>query len=451
MSQQLSRSWRHAAAICTFTGGVVLFAGAQADAQTGVYGGGASLPGVAQRNLMNCYGSNSTLNPPELGVPPKSTTTPPGIFDCTVAPYPVNPTIQLLYLSVGSGNGRRAWREHNPASLTFGSRVPDASPTGTSGDLGCFFDKNCTNTVWDRAFAGEAGVPGPAVAYPTIHFAGSDDPAVASDLTTYDATSGPNDNFGPPIQVPIAAATVGLAFNPAPSWNPKGKVFKGGHDSKVMLSRDTWCGIWTGAITAWDHAEITDDNSSKGVDGTTPLGTGPIGVVYRSDGSGTTSLFSNALVNQCGTALHPVAGSTHPVPDNWLSDQVPAIPNTGAPFAAGRDDFFVRIAAAGHLPAGWTAGSGNGGVKTAILAIAGRIGYLTPNAFQPYDPTSPKVANLQVWDSVLDIFAGTVPASKPKYPLNRRPRKRPESCRASKRRRSRPPALERLAGAGTIR
>jgi ABC-type phosphate transport system substrate-binding protein len=401
------------AAACALACGLVAISGVSGHAQTGVYGGGASLPAIAQRNLMNCYGDNSAGSAPELGTPPKSTTTPPGLFDCTVPPFPLNPNVELLYLSVGSGNGKRAWREHNPAQLTFGSRVPDASPIGASGDLGCFYDTNCSNTVWDRGFVGQTP---DAVAYPSIHYAGSDDPLVASDLTTYDTTSGPNHNLGPAIQTPIAVAAIGLAFSPAASWNPKGKAFaKGTHDSKVMLSRNTWCGIMTGAITTWDNSEVTDDNASAGVGGTVPLGTGPIGVVFRSDGSGTTSLFSNALVNQCGSASHPVAGSTHPVPDNWLSDQVPPIPNS-APFAANRDDFFIRIAAAGHLPGGFVGASGGGGVKAAILATPGRIGYLTPNAFQPYDPTGPKVANLQIWDNVLDLFAGTTTLFKYKEP-----------------------------------
>lgn len=411
MLLQTFRSYTGTIVTCTLAGALVV-EGAPAQAQTGIYGGGASLPAVAQRNLMNCYGDNSSGNPPDLGPRPKSTTTPPGVFDCTVAPFPLNPNVELLYLSVGSGNGKRAWREHNAAQLTFGSRVPDASPTGASGDLGCFYDTNCANTTWDRGFVGQTP---DAVAYPTIHYAGSDDPLVSSDLTAYDTASGPNHNFGPPIQVPIAVAAIGLAFNPAPGWNPKGKVFKGGHDSKVMLSRDTWCGIMTGAIAVWNDPEITDDNASAGAGGTTPLGTGPIGVVYRSDGSGTTSLMSNALVNQCGTTSHPVAGSTHPVPNQWLADQVPPIPNS-APFSANRDDFFIRIAAAGHLPASFVGASGNGGVRTAILATAGRIGYLTPNAFQPYDATGPKVANLQIWDNVLDIAAGTTTAFKYKEP-----------------------------------
>jgi hypothetical protein len=184
-------------------------------------------------------------------------------------------------------------------------------------------------------------------------------------------------------------------------------VFPGGHDSKVMLSRDTWCGIMTGAITDWSDAEITDDNSPQGVHGTIPLGSGPISVVYRSDVSGTTALFANALVNQCGSASHHVAGSTHPVPNSWLADQNPPIPNSAPPFAAVRDNFFNDVAAHGDLPASFVAASGNGGVKSTILAAAGRIGYLTPNAFQPYDTTGPKVANLQIWDNVLDLFNGT--------------------------------------------
>jgi ABC-type phosphate transport system substrate-binding protein len=401
MSQHISDRWHRTAAAWACAGALIAIGGTTAQAQLGIYGGGASLPAIANRNLMNCFGDNSAGSPPELGSPPFSTTNPPGVFDCRIAPYPINPNVEFLYLSVGSGNGRRAWREHNPASLTFNNRVPDASPTGASGDLGCFYDLNCANNVWERAYVGQTP---DAVAYPKIHYAGSDDPLVPSDITTYEATSGPNHDFGPPKQVPIAVAAIGLAFSPAPSWNPKGKVF-GLHDSKVMLSRDTWCGIMTGAIITWNNAEITDDNSAKGVGGNTPLGTGGIAVVYRDDASGTTSLFSNALVNQCGSTTHPVAGSAHPVPDAWLADQIPPISNS-APFSANRDDFFIRVAAAGHLPANFIAATGNGGVRTAILAGAGRIGYLTPNAFHPYDASGPKVANLQIWDNVLDIDQG---------------------------------------------
>src|SRR5262245_29269818 len=299
--------------------GVIAFSAMPVQAQTGIFGGGASLPAIANRNLMNCYGDNSAGNPPELGTPPFSTTNPPGIFDCRVAPFPINPNVEFLYLSAGSGNGKRAWRFHDSSLLTFPNivnppnRLPDATPIGTSGDLGCFFDTNCLNTVWDRGVVGQNG----AVDYPSMHYAGTDDPITASDVTDYLTTSGPNKNFGPPIQTPIAVTTVGLAFSQAANWDPRGKVFPGGHDSRVMLSRNTWCGIMTGAIATWGNGEITDDNKKSGQGGTVPLGNGPIGVVFRSDGSGTTALFSNALVNQCGTTSHPVAGSTHPVPDQW--------------------------------------------------------------------------------------------------------------------------------------
>jgi ABC-type phosphate transport system substrate-binding protein len=195
------------------------------------------------------------------------------------------------------------------------------------------------------------------------------------------------------------------------------------------LSTNTLCGIFTGAITSWSDPAIKADN--RGVQ----LGTGKITVVYRNDSSGTTFLFSNALINQCGvTAYSGTSGtvtafstkSTHPVPGKWLYDNGNFTYNSAAPHYKSGTSFFINVFNASDLPAnfyndnggasGVTGGaSGSGGVKTIILATTGSIGYLSPDFVQPVDKAGPLAANLQTYAS---FSAGSTPSYRPPTAAN---------------------------------
>jgi phosphate transport system substrate-binding protein len=89
------------------------------------------------------------------------------------------------------------------------------------------------------------------------------------------------DQFGAdPIQVPMVAGSVVFAYN-----------LEGVEE--LQLSRDAYCGIVAGDITSWDDPAIAAAN--EGVD----LPAEPIQWVHRSDGSGTTFLFTSHIQAAC--------------------------------------------------------------------------------------------------------------------------------------------------------
>jgi len=147
----------------------------------------------------------------------------------------------------------------------------------------------------------------------TVDFAGSD---VALKASEQDATGGP----GNVVQVPWTAGGLAVAYNLA---EQKG----------LKLSPSTLAGIFAGRITRWDDAAVRADNPGL------RLPTTGIQVVHRSDGSGTTQVFTEYL--------KAVA------PEVWT-------------FPTGKD-----------WPAG-TAGTGakgSDGVTAAVKQAAGAIGY----------------------------------------------------------------------------
>ena len=349
---------------------VALFAAAApAHAQiTPLYAGGATFPEKVYRDIFNCFG-NQAGGDLTVGLSGP-------LGGCNgVTPY--NSNIEVLYLGVGSGNGLSAWRTHDASKLTDGPRTPDAVPVPSTVDFGPFYGTG-TGASW-VANTTDAGP-----FFPTMSFAGSDDPLSATNLTTYNTNSAAG-GWGAAIQVPTMIGTVAIDFHPTAGWNEKGKIITGA-SSRVQFSTPTWCGIYTGAITDWSDPEITADNAGF------QLGSGPITVVYRNDGSGTTFVFVNSLLNQC-------AATSHPVPASWQT----APGNTSG---LSNNSWFINVRNAGLLPASYVGAAGNGGVAATVNATVGAVGYNTPDFIQPVDPAGPKAANLQTWYSFVN--SGTV-------------------------------------------
>ncbi|HWU56448.1 MAG TPA: substrate-binding domain-containing protein, partial [Rhizomicrobium sp.] len=280
---------------------------APAQAQTTpLYSGGGTLAEKVYRDVFNCYGNRS----PNVTTPNGDLTI--GLVgpqaNCnTATSYRSN--VEALYVGVGSGNGKKGFVNHDASQYSSGGKIPDSVPVPSTSDFGPFYGTG-TGTGWTK------GTTNP---FPKVSFTGSDDPLTAADITTYKTKSGWNDAspmsgaWGAPIQVPALITTITVPFNPTASWNPKNKLAVGG-SSGVYLSTNTLCGIFTGVITDWSDAAITTDNKNV------QLGSGPISVVYRSDSSGSTFLFSNALIHQCGSQSAPRAGISNNVPDVWLSN-----------------------------------------------------------------------------------------------------------------------------------
>ncbi len=151
----------------------------------------------------------------------------------------------------------------------------------------------------------------------TVDFAGSDVPLKDSEV---EATGGP----GAVVQVPWTAGGVAVEYN-LPGLE------------RLRMTPEALAGIFAGRITRWNDPAIAGENPSAA------LPASGIQVVHRSDGSGTTQVFTD-----------------------YLKAVAPAVWN----FPSGKD-----------WPAG-TAGTGakgSDGVTAAVKQSVGAIGYAEPS------------------------------------------------------------------------
>lgn len=108
----------------------------------------------------------------------------------------------------------------------------------------------------------------------TVDFAATDDPLKDEDRAKF-----PKDR-GTPIQVPTTGLFIVLAYNLDGVENLK-------------LSRQAYCGIADGSIKTWNDPIIAKENTDAKLPDT------PITFVHRSDGSGTTAIFTKHLEEAC--------------------------------------------------------------------------------------------------------------------------------------------------------
>jgi phosphate transport system substrate-binding protein len=125
-----------------------------------------------------------------------------------------------------------------------------------------------------------------------------------------------------PLQIPMTGGFLSFSYN-----------LPGVNNKELRLSRTTYCGIVTGRITRWTDPAITADNPGLTIPDL------PITFAHRSDGSGTTFVFTNHLQTVC--------------PD-WKAGAGTSV------------DWPVGIG-----------GQGNEGVAAAIQQNEGAIGYLS--------------------------------------------------------------------------
>jgi phosphate transport system substrate-binding protein len=109
----------------------------------------------------------------------------------------------------------------------------------------------------------------------TVDFGATDDPLKAEQRDQFKQKYGAE-----PIQVPMTAGSVVMAYN-LPDV------------PELKLSREALCGIVDGSITKWNDPKIASENS--GVN----LPDRSISFVHRSDGSGTTAVFTNHIKAAC--------------------------------------------------------------------------------------------------------------------------------------------------------
>jgi len=355
----------------------------QANAQTFIYGGGATFPSKVYRQLFDCFSfpvdGNTVVIPGVTNSGNGVVDTTPGATDngrkvpaiaistsCPSATGNISGLLtQFLYAPVGSGGGKRAFRTGNSSSAAAGLGIPAAA----------------NSIPYVGAFAQDYG-------YPKFHFAGSDDIVLPSDIVQYSSTASATDPVntvkGYWLQIPALAGGVAIAHN---QKDGNGNPLNLAPGTSLKLSRKALCGIASGHITKWDNATITADNGVT-------VGTGPITFVHRSDGSGTSFLFSNAMVAQCAgifgsnneTPGAPLALYNFPWTDKTLAaTQCPAIPVQGANQHNYPDASPDQCGVAVSNPGGGTFANGNGnaGVVAQIHAINGAIGYATPDFVDP--------------------------------------------------------------------
>lgn len=109
----------------------------------------------------------------------------------------------------------------------------------------------------------------------TVDFGATDAPLTDDERQTF------RDQYNSePIQVPMTGGLVVFAYNLE------------GVDN-LQLSQDAYCGIVGGEVTTWNDPLIADDNPDAN------LPDSQISFVHRSDGSGTTFLFTNHINSVC--------------------------------------------------------------------------------------------------------------------------------------------------------
>jgi phosphate transport system substrate-binding protein len=279
---------------------------------TNMYGGGSSLAALLYRQWEDYYG---------VAMPPDTQGQGNGL--------PVNANYQYYYASIGSGGGRAAFLSQTPATAT-----PVVPPV---------YCPNNINTCYP---------------YPLWHYSGSDATFSSTEISCY--------QVGCPPTYPNAVQPVRGQYMQIPSfataitefYNPIGQTV-GSHG--LNLSRNSYCGIWEGAITNWGDPGITSDNGGHQVS------TQPIVRVVRSDSSGTTFLQTNHLNTVC-------QGLSNPAYD-WT---------------AGVGGTVTWPAGSPVVP-----GNGSGGVVSAVQANSGAIGYVGPSYVAPIVSGGLPTANLQ--------------------------------------------------------
>ncbi|MBE9051215.1 phosphate ABC transporter substrate-binding protein PstS [Nostocales cyanobacterium LEGE 11386] len=85
-----------------------------------------------------------------------------------------------------------------------------------------------------------------------------------------------------PIQIPMTGGFLSFSYN-----------LPGVEDQQLRLSRTTYCGIVTGKITRWNDPAIAKDNPGLKIPDL------PVTFAHRSDGSGTTFVFTNHIQTVC--------------------------------------------------------------------------------------------------------------------------------------------------------
>ncbi len=278
-----------------------------------LFGGGATLPGVAYVGATNAH-------PDASGTSPRLTTgaadnTAGAVFSSYNSFYSnvesANNTPQTVptisYCQTGSGAGKKVLSGVNNYNYAANLACPNfAASTGTTiGFGGCTTAPNTCNAGSNNA----EGVNNQFGADPA--FAASDAPMSLSEYQAFIKNKGANctglvigggNTQGPcqysrtePVQFPVIAGSIAIIYNN--STVPSA--------TQLNISDKDICLIFSGKVTNWNDTRLT---SIHGVVGNTSKN---IVVAYRKDGSGTTFGFSNHLASVCAAVDPTDFGSSN--------------------------------------------------------------------------------------------------------------------------------------------
>jgi ABC-type phosphate transport system substrate-binding protein len=240
------------------------------------------------------------------------------------------------------GGSTLAAPEYAGAFQTYGAAI-DGSVNFNYVGLGSGPSQTAFLTNNPSAFGYPAGT--------TVHFAASDAALSPTQISTFQSTRSATE--GGLIQLPTFGTPITIALSP--------QIASG--NGVITLTDDQICGIFSGKITTYG------DPLLAGAGFPSSLATTTIHPTYRSDGSGTSFLFTNHLASSCHTAPYTAPDGTAHAANSLVT------------FTASTS--FVT-ASGGSVPANFVAATGSPGVQAAILGSTPgvQIGYLSPDFTQ---------------------------------------------------------------------
>ncbi len=278
--------------------------------------------------------------------------TPPGAGSLFYA-APTHGTV--YYCLTGSGAGRRAFEG--------GSQDSSAPPTGPCAPLG-------------------ASPTGFGSRTDPMDFAGSDQAMSSTEYSTYYVPNRKqgSPSWGEPFEFPAFGGPISYGFRPQD------------YDVKsVKLSTWTYCAIANGTISDWNDGAITADNKQSITGGVSQ----PITFYFRSDGSGTTYLFTTDLNAQCNVTF----GSPYNAPPY-------AGPSRSAAWTYGVNQNWPGPGSSNYPNPRFIGESGNPGVLAGIQSTPYGTGYVEGAWAKT---ANPKVAQALLQNGMKPTNKGPVP------------------------------------------
>ena len=235
----------------------------------------------------------------------------------------------------------------------------------------------------------------------TIHYATSDAALSQAQIDGWNSTlkaSAGNliqlPTFGTPITFPHFAQQYTFTRDAVKTSPTFGKYTGAGtaatYAKALTLNDADLCGIFSGKITDWSAITGTSSNYLAPSTGKTAI-KGPITVVFRTDGSGTSFLLTQHLAAVCTPATSNITFT--------------ATKTFASLFPSGTPTNFVGASGSGGV-ATLLAGTAPG-VTPAVPALTSAIGYLSPDytAVNSTAPVSPQYTSLKV-ASVINSTTG---------------------------------------------